>query len=224
MSVELTRSCAVSFVDETEQIANGYGDEDEELEDYEEMPQSMTKSQATVTPTDQRIVFGSPFAEDNTLITPQTDLASPADFPVVSPPEYGSRSSIILPPLHSLTPFVPYNSSSAPTSDPFNRLNNTPSLFNLTDASGIPAIAASSDRSQEEKEDRGLSIYDIASLQTSFDNGLPTPTIYLEKAVWPLKDPREALLLRHFVRKLAIWVCLSFSYHTWCMLSGVITA
>lgn len=35
----------------------------------------------------------------------------------------------------------------------------------------------------------------------------PLPSIYLEKAVWPLKDPAEALLLRHYVQNLAIWVC-----------------
>jgi hypothetical protein len=32
------------------------------------------------------------------------------------------------------------------------------------------------------------------------------PSIYLEKPIWPLKDPTEALLLRHYVQNLAIWV------------------
>jgi len=32
------------------------------------------------------------------------------------------------------------------------------------------------------------------------------PSIYLDTPVWPLTDPAEALLLRHFVQNLAIWV------------------
>lgn len=32
------------------------------------------------------------------------------------------------------------------------------------------------------------------------------PSIYLETPVWPLTDPAEAILLRHFVQNLAIWV------------------
>jgi len=34
----------------------------------------------------------------------------------------------------------------------------------------------------------------------------PPPSIYLDKPVWPLTDPAEALLLRHYVQNLAIWV------------------
>jgi hypothetical protein len=32
------------------------------------------------------------------------------------------------------------------------------------------------------------------------------PSIYLSAPVWPLTDPSEALLLRHFVQNLATWV------------------
>ena len=32
------------------------------------------------------------------------------------------------------------------------------------------------------------------------------PQIYSRTPIWPLKDPSEALLLRHFVQNLAIWV------------------
>lgn len=32
------------------------------------------------------------------------------------------------------------------------------------------------------------------------------PSIYLDEPVWPLTDPAEAKLLRHFVQNLAIWV------------------
>jgi hypothetical protein len=32
------------------------------------------------------------------------------------------------------------------------------------------------------------------------------PSIYLSTPVWPLTDPSEAALLRHFVQNLAIWV------------------
>jgi hypothetical protein len=34
------------------------------------------------------------------------------------------------------------------------------------------------------------------------------PSIYLDKPVWPLIDPQEARLLRHFVQNLAIWLDL----------------
>ena len=34
----------------------------------------------------------------------------------------------------------------------------------------------------------------------------PIPPIYSDKPVWPLADPAEAKLLRHFIQKLAIWV------------------
>jgi hypothetical protein len=36
--------------------------------------------------------------------------------------------------------------------------------------------------------------------------GSPIPPIYSDRPVWPLADPAEAKLLRHFVQKLAIWV------------------
>lgn len=32
------------------------------------------------------------------------------------------------------------------------------------------------------------------------------PSIYLEAPIWPLTDPSEALLLRHYVQNLATWV------------------
>jgi hypothetical protein len=206
----LTRCCAVSFVDETEQIANGYEDDDEELEDFVDDPPSVPESQPIITPTDQQMTFGSPFVDSSNLSATQTDLTSPPNFSAIPSPDQAARGgSIILPPLHSITPFVPYSSSNVPTSDPFTRLNNTSSLFGLSEDSALPSPASSSNRDLDRQKDRGLSIYDISSLQNSFDNGLPTPTIYLDKAVWPLKDPKEALLLRHFVRKLAIWVCIA---------------
>lgn len=36
--------------------------------------------------------------------------------------------------------------------------------------------------------------------------------VYLSEAVWPLENREEALLFRHFVQKLAIWVCLCFGF------------
>ena len=45
----------------------------------------------------------------------------------------------------------------------------------------------------------------------------PPPSIYLDTPVWPLTDPSEAVLLRHFVQNLATWVrfptALYFFYH-----------
>lgn len=43
----------------------------------------------------------------------------------------------------------------------------------------------------------------------AFPNSIapPLPSIYLDTPVWPLTDPSEAVLLRHFVQNLATWVC-----------------
>lgn len=38
------------------------------------------------------------------------------------------------------------------------------------------------------------------------------PNIYTEKSVFPLQDKRQAVLLRHFVQNLAIWVSLRWCY------------
>jgi hypothetical protein len=43
---------------------------------------------------------------------------------------------------------------------------------------------------------------------STFQDSSPStfPSIYLAEPVWPLTDPAEANLLRHFVQNLAIWV------------------
>lgn len=51
----------------------------------------------------------------------------------------------------------------------------------------------------------------------AYDHGERSPSIppiYSERPIWPLADPAEALLLRHFVQNLAIWVRIykTFSY------------
>ena len=46
-------------------------------------------------------------------------------------------------------------------------------------------------------------------IHQSYNRSVESPSIspiYLERPVWPLADPAEALLLRHFVQNLATWV------------------
>jgi hypothetical protein len=47
---------------------------------------------------------------------------------------------------------------------------------------------------------------EINQSDTHREESTPIPPIYSDRPVWPLTDPAEALLLRHFVQNLAIWV------------------
>lgn len=51
---------------------------------------------------------------------------------------------------------------------------------------------------------------EFVEVNTSFSNqrSPSLPPIYTNKPVWPLTDPAEALLLRHYVQNLAIWLDL----------------
>lgn len=55
---------------------------------------------------------------------------------------------------------------------------------------------------------------EFVEVNTSFSNqrSPSLPPIYTNKPVWPLTDPAEALLLRHYVQNLAIWVSLNYPY------------
>lgn len=51
----------------------------------------------------------------------------------------------------------------------------------------------------------------VALAYDPFQTGIeppPPPSIYLDTPVWPLTDPSEAVLLRHFVQNLATWLDL----------------
>ena len=57
----------------------------------------------------------------------------------------------------------------------------------------------------------GKAIAEEDTLTLTFDEfqntiAPPPPSIYLDTPVWPLTDPAEAVLLRHFVQNLATWV------------------
>ncbi len=56
----------------------------------------------------------------------------------------------------------------------------------------------------------------VALAYGPFQNGIdpPPPSIYLDTPVWPLTDPSEAVLLRHFVQNLATWVCYPFNFNS----------
>ena len=48
----------------------------------------------------------------------------------------------------------------------------------------------------------------VDPLYSKDENSPSIPPIHSDRPVWPLADPAEALLLRHFVQNLAIWVRL----------------
>ena len=118
-----------------------------------------------------------------------------------------SHGNITLPPLHSITSFAhttPYLHAPIEPSGPPTSISNPFSLSGEDPQLPSPAPSTQHDR----RSTRAPSIYSASIF--SYDGVLeknPSPNIYLDKPVWPLKDPEEALLLRHFVQKLAIWVC-----------------
>jgi hypothetical protein len=59
-------------------------------------------------------------------------------------------------------------------------------------------------------EEDGPSISLYPETPSTFQDSSPStfPSIYLDEPVWPLTDPAEANLLRHFVQNLAIWLDL----------------
>lgn len=80
------------------------------------------------------------------------------------------------------------------------------------EASPILARIISPTRKQNEQHDQ-LKLPRLPELNSQLlQSSSPTelqlfPSIYSEEPIWPLQDPSQALLLRHFVQNLAIWVC-----------------
>lgn len=124
-----------------------------------------------------------------------------------SPPH--SYGSITLPPLHSITSFAHTSAFLPPPIEPAGPPTSISNPFSLSgDDPQLPSPAPSAQH--DVRSIRAPSIYSPS--QFSFNETLEqsaAPTIYLDKPIWPLKDPEEALLLRHFVQKLAIWVSIS---------------
>jgi hypothetical protein len=70
----------------------------------------------------------------------------------------------------------------------------------------LPSPDLSTTKVFAEQDVRSISLY--PETPSTFQDSSPStfPSIYLDEPVWPLTDPAEANLLRHFVQNLAIWV------------------
>lgn len=107
------------------------------------------------------------------------------------------------------TPRSPENATSLGTTNP-STLDTTgqhsmssKSPFSHDDFTQLPSPGPSTGKPIAEDDLVGIT-YD------AFQNTIappPSPSIYLDTPVWPLTDPSEAVLLRHFVQNLATWVC-----------------
>ena len=66
------------------------------------------------------------------------------------------------------------------------------------------------------REGRQQDVTSSSAFRNSFSSSVPpalseqTPGSTSAERLWPLADRNEALLLRHFVSKLSLWVCFSF--------------
>jgi hypothetical protein len=70
----------------------------------------------------------------------------------------------------------------------------------------LPSPDLSTTKAFTEQDAPSISLY--PETPSTFQDSSPStfPSIYLDEPVWPLTDPAEANLLRHFVQNLAIWV------------------
>ena len=146
----------------------------------------------------------SPPASQRTAFPVPSNQPPQSDSPMTAP--FGN---MVLPPLHSITSFA----HSGPVLPPLPKSNPTFARFNSLPEEDpqLPSPAASIPRAHSASD---VQTSTGTNVSLSRDGSLlahASPTIYLETPVWPLKDPAEALLLRHFVQKLAIWVLIIFT-------------
>lgn len=82
-------------------------------------------------------------------------------------------------------------------------ISSKPSIFSNDDFVQLPSPDPSTGKAFVEEDSVSLTY-------EGFQNSIapPPPSIYLDTPVWPLTDPSEAVLLRHFVQNLAIWLDL----------------
>jgi hypothetical protein len=173
----------VTFIDETEGLSNSY--------------ESGSESDTPFAP-----------SRDRPSISASSTSSSHVPRSALSP----SLSSIRLIPDSSAgrTPRSPENAISLGTSNSstldslvqHNLLSKSP-IFSHDDFAQLPSPDPSTGKPIAEEDSVALSYNPFPSSIAP----APPPSIYLESPVWPLTDPSEAVLLRHFVQNLATWVC-----------------
>ena len=178
----------VTFIDETEGLSNSY--------------ESGSESETPFAP-----------SEDRPSVSADSTASSQVDRSAVSP----SLSSIRLIPDSVIrrTPRSAENAlplgSLASTIDILGQhnLSSKSPVFPHNDFEQLPSPDPSTGKAIAEEDSVALA-YD--PFQTGIEPP-PPPSIYLDTPVWPLTDPSEAVLLRHFVQNLATWVSYPFKFN-----------
>jgi hypothetical protein len=113
-----------------------------------------------------------------------------------------SRSGQIPRSPENITSLGATNSSTLDTLGQHSLSSSSP-VFSHDGFAQLPSPDPSTGKAIAEEEPVALA-YD--AFPASIAPPLPPPSIYLNTPVWPLTDPSEAVLLRHFVQNLATWV------------------
>jgi hypothetical protein len=176
----------VTFVDETKGLASN--SEYESFSEYATPPPDTRSTDATS-------AFSTPIA----------------DFPIVRKPEH-----TLIQPLSAVTSHgigEPDQSPSViqPLTSPFgHQLWEEHSASNRTDLSQetLPLFPSPNPLTIEGILNKNTADSAHQQVQSCSPSKASTsiPPIYSDRPVWPLADPAEALLLRHFVQNLATWV------------------
>lgn len=189
---ELTHFLQVTWEDETNKLAINYDNSEDEDESPQQLSDNESATSFSTPRTSQAETPKSPFRPRSSLRsnggTPKTMTSTPRD--QATPVQRVER--------HQSLPRIPGVSQHE---------------FAI---SHLPSPVPSSSKGVSENEPSSIASFTEISLtehEHVFDEPLdldPSPPIYLDRPIWPLTDPAEALLLRHFVQNLAIWVCVSF--------------
>jgi hypothetical protein len=177
----------VTFVDETEGLSNSY--------------ESGSESDTPFPPSEDR-PNGSPRSSSPSLLSRS----------VVSP----SLGSVSMIPGSDTghTPSTPENSTlvgntDSSTLDEQQSITTKPPIFPHNDYAQLPSPNPSTGKALTEEDPVALTYVNSPYGFQSSVTSPALPSIYLDAPVWPLTDPSEAVLLRHFVQNLAIWVGLT---------------
>lgn len=172
----------LTFVDETPSLNNNdYESESENGEPSEEAPPEYTQTST------------SQFTQDEASHSPFDDHQSLRS---------GTAS---LPPLATLS----WEQPSTSTFEPHHQVS-LPRIPGLPhhDFTQLPSPVPSTPRAILNHDTSTHTYHEDHNTFRDPVSSISLPSIYLDKPVWPLTDPQEARLLRHFVQNLAIWLDL----------------
>jgi hypothetical protein len=181
VNVRLTIS-SVTFIDETEGLSNSY--------------ESGSESDTPFAPSDDRPSISA--GSTSSSYVPRSAV-SPSLSSIRLIPD--SRTGETTRGPENATSFGVMNSSTLDTLGQHSLPSSSP-VFSHDGFAQLPSPDPSTGKAMAEEEPVTLT---YNAFQTGIDPP-PPPSIYLDTPVWPLTDPSEAVLLRHFVQNLATWV------------------